>query len=106
VITNGDNYHAPVFIEKLLQGFKDNSIVATYCSEMTHSYLQWGTIQCSLKRGYIDCACMMIRSEIAKEIGWNDVVSHSADWIFFNRIINAYGRNNIVKVPGNLLVHN
>ena len=106
VITNGDNYHAPVFIEKLLKGFKDNSIVATYCSEMTHSYLQWGTIQCSLKRGYIDCACMMIRSEIAKEIGWNDVVSHSADWIFFNRIINAHGRNNIVKVPGNLLVHN
>ncbi len=107
VITNADNYHAPVYIEYMLIGFTNNpSSVATYCSDMVHSYKAWQVIPCSLKLGYIDCACVMVRKDVAKEIGWRDVTNHSSDWTYFNDIIKKYGADKWTKVRGCLLIHN
>lgn len=107
VITNADNYHVPVYIEKLLKAFETNpSIVAAYCSDMVHSYKAWQIIPCRLQLGYIDCAGVMIKKEVAKEIGWRDIESHSSDWTYFNDIIKKYGADKWQKVPGCLLIHN
>ncbi len=104
-ITNNDNYHAPVYIEYLVKGFT-NGQVGAYCSDMVHSYVKWKVIPCRLERGFIDCAGMVLRTKEAQAVGWNDVVSHSADWFFFEDLIKRYGRGKFVKVNGCMLVHN
>jgi len=129
VITNADNYHVPIYLEKMMGAFNSQDIVATYCSSMVHSYLsnqqvshldvgqtsstelKWeqytfGTIQCKLELGYIDCAGIMVKKECAQKVGWNDIVTHSSDWTYISDIIKEYGENRINKVNGCLLVHN
>lgn len=105
VITNADNYHAPVYCEYMLRGITD-SHVASYCSDMAHSYKAWQVIPCRLQRGYIDCAGVMVRKQVAHEIGWRDVISHSSDWTYFEDIIRKYGAQRFAKVRGTLLIHN
>jgi hypothetical protein len=106
LITNADNYHVPTYLEKMLTGFTSDRIKATFCSKMVHSYIGWGVIDCRLQRGYIDCAGVLIRNEVAKRVGWNDITSHSADWFFFNDIAKMYGESAFKKVEGCLLIHN
>jgi len=105
VITNGDNYHTPNYLENLINGFDDNTI-ATYCESMVHNYFGWGVIQVDLRCGFIDCACVMVKKDYACKVGWNDVVSHTADWKYFDDIGNAYGWDRWKKVNGCLLIHN
>lgn len=90
----------------MLKGFNKHTAVATYCSEMTHSYKAWQTIPCKLERGYIDSGNVMVKSEIAKEVGWRDVESHSSDFTYFSDIANKYSWSNFIPVKGNLFVHN
>lgn len=106
-ITNADNYHVPTYCQYMLNGFESNpATVATYCKQMGHSYIAWGVINCSLKLGFIDCAGVMVKKNVAAEIGWRDVDSHSADFTYFSDIIQKYGKESFVPVPGCLLIHN
>lgn len=105
VITNADNHHAPTYCEYLLRGFT-NGQVAVYHDQMVHSYLGWGIINCKLQQGYVDCAGVMVRKDVACEIGWRDVEAHSADWLYFNDIIQKYGAKKFGVVKGCLLSHN
>ena len=103
VITNEDNYLAPIFLEKMIGGFKSNTI-ATYCS-MVHNYFGYKAIDTKLEMGHIDSSAVMIKKDIACDVGWNSMI-HSADWVFFKEIIDKYGKDKWVKVDGNLLMHN
>jgi hypothetical protein len=105
VITNGDNYHTPNYLEEMVKGFDSNTI-ATYCDSMVHSYLGFNIIYCRLERGYIDCACVMVRKDVACSIGWNDTESHSSDWTYFEDIARVHGWDKFKKVNGCLLIHN
>lgn len=105
VITNPDNYYVPSFIEYMLASFRPDT-VGVYCGQMVHSYVHWGVIECSLKRGYIDCGNMVLRTQLAKSVGWNNIIDHSADWLFFNDLIKAYGIRRFVKRVGALFIHN
>lgn len=129
VITNGDNHLVPTFCEYMLQGFKRNpDAIATYCSQMIHGALspqivttipqgaqkmnslewrnwRWGLIQCKLELGHIDCSGVMVRKDIACEIGWRSM-EHSSDWIYFSDIMKRYGKDRWEKVDGCLLIHN
>lgn len=107
VITNADNYYVPTFVEYMLKGFKkSHTAVATYCEKMTHSYKAWDVINCKLEKGYLDCGCVMVKSEVAKEVGWSNITEHSADWIYFSEIANKYSWKNFIPVKGNLFTHN
>lgn len=106
VITNGDNFYVPVFLEYMLNGFKVNpSAIACYCSDMVHSYLKWITQPCRLQRGHVDCGGVIVRKNIACETGWTSM-DHSSDWIYFDSIIKKYGAEQWVKIKGTLFVHN
>jgi hypothetical protein len=105
VITNADNYHTPNYLESMLKGFTPSTI-ATYCSQMVHSYIQHGIINCKVKRGFIDCAGVMVKAYAAKEVGWQDVDNHSSDWTYFEDIVKRFGIDTFTKVEGCLLVHN
>lgn len=106
VITNADNYHVPAFTKSLLSGFESHTAVASYCESMVHSYIGWGVIPCRFERGFIDCAGVMVKRDIACEIGWRDIKTHSSDWEYFKDIADRYHSRNFIKVPGCLLVHN
>ena len=73
---------------------------------MVHSYTNWKIIRCAMRQGYVDCAGVMIRCKAAREVGWNSVDAHSADWLFFEELIKRYGRHSFNKVEGVLLIHN
>lgn len=105
VITNADNFHAPTYCEYMLRGFT-NGQVATYCAQMIHSYIGWNIINCRLQRGYVDCAGVMIKKDVACSVGWNNTDAHSADWLYFQDIINKYGADKFAQVKGCLLSHN
>lgn len=105
VVTNADNFHTPNYCEQMIKGFT-NGEVAVYHSQMVHSYIAWGIINCKLQQGYIDSAGMMVRKDVAVAVGWNDIVSHSSDWFYFRDIISKYGREKIGMVKGCLLTHN
>lgn len=106
-ISNADNYHAPSYCEFMIKGFAGKfTAVATYCTDMVHNYKKWGIIPCRFQRGFIDCAGVVVKKDIACEIGWRDVDSHSADWVYFSDIAAKYGPRNFVPVKGCLLIHN
>lgn len=107
VITNPDNQYMPVFLEKTVRALQKNKQAsAAYCSKMVHSYKQWEVIACRPARGYVDCGGVLLRTAMAQQAGWLDVTSHSADWFFFDRIVNIFGINNFIPVEGCLFVHN
>lgn len=107
VVTNPDNYHAPVYLEYLLRGFYERpNSVAVYHSQMVHSYKAWKVIDCRLEQGFIDCAGVMVRAWAAKSAGWNDISSHSADWTYFYDLMQKFGTHRFHKVEGCLLTHN
>lgn len=106
VITNGDNHHTPNFCKDLLAPLVKSAAVASYCSKMVHSYINWGILDCRLERGYIDCGGVMIKKDVACAVGWRDTESHSSDWTYFQDVITRYGADKWVKVEGCLLVHN
>jgi hypothetical protein len=107
VITNADNHHTPTFCAALLDPLlKNNSLVASYCSQMVHSYVSWGVLNCSIQLGGIDCAGVMIKKDAACHHGWRDIVGHSTDWTYFQDVINQFGADKWVKIQGCLLCHN
>jgi hypothetical protein len=105
LITNGDNYHTPNCLEVMVNGFDDHC-VATYCDKMVHSHIRWNIIEAKLALGYIDCASVMIRKDVACSTGWNDLISHSSDWTYFEDVAKNHGWDKFKKVEGCLLIHN
>lgn len=106
-ITNADNYYVPTFAEYMVKGFsKSHTAVATYCTETVHSYKAWQVLPAKLERGFLDCGAVVIKSNIAKEVGWRDIHEHSADWTFFSDIAAKYSWRNFLPVKGTLFVHN
>ena len=107
VITNADNYHVPTFCEYLLRGFERKpSCVASYCSHMVHSYASWKIVNCRPALGFMDCAGVMVRASVAKEIGWRVIDEPYSDWTYFEDIIKVYGEDKFISVDGVLLIHN
>ena len=105
-IGNADNYYVPTFCEYMLAGFKANpQAVATYCTEMVHSYKRWEVIPCKLQQGYLDCAGVVVARDVACDIGWPSF-QHSSDWEYFKNIGTKYGFHNFIPVKGCLLIHN
>lgn len=105
VFTGVDNYHLRSFTEDLLCPFiNDDRVVATYC-DMVHNNVFWNIMKTKLQYARIDCGCFMVRTDVAKEIGWETSVTWE-DWVFIQKVVNKYGEDRIKKVPKMLYVHN
>lgn len=106
VVTNADNYYCPAFCDLCLGYLESNKeLTGVYCESLTHNYWTWGVLTTQLQLGNIDVCCMMFRKEAACEVGWHDY-QHSSDWTFIKGIMDRYGAEKIMKIPGNLAVHN
>ena len=106
IITNGDNYYMPTFLQESIKAFNARpKSIAVYCNQIVHSYTGWKVMNCRLQRGFIDCGQVMLRTKEAQAVGWNST-DHSADWFFFNDIASRYGAGLFTAYNGCLFVHN
>lgn len=102
VVTNSDNYHVPGYIEKMLEHFDDGT-QAVYC-DMVHEYYSWRNFETRLEYSFIDCGCVMARSNTALKAGWNDN-SYEGDWRYVADLIDLCGAKAFRKVKATLFVH-
>lgn len=106
MINNPDNYLMPRFLEKAVSALNKNpKAVAAYCAQIVHNYTDYKVMDCSLRRGFIDCGQVLLRTKQAQEVGWNSM-DHSSDWFFFNDIANKYGRYKFITFSGCHFIHN
>jgi len=104
VFTGADNYYIPKFLEYMVLPFTNSKVLGAYCNCL-HNYWDWNLINTRLVFGSIDCGCFMVRTPIARKIGWKHRV-HEADWLFIKEMLKIYGRGAISKVPKTLFIHN
>lgn len=105
VITNADNYHNPVYLERLCKPFSDKKVVATYAEFNSTHHHSYGIFTNKLACSAIDIAALMFRKDAACEIGWQSD-EYFADWVFIDSIMKKYGKDNFRKVDGHLFTHN
>lgn len=103
VVTNGDNYYCPGFVETMLRAF-ESSVVAVYCP-MIHNHYGWRLIDSRLEHKWIDCGCLMARRDVAINTGWTSR-EYSADWSYVSQMIGNYGAHRIKRIDNILFVHN
>ena len=106
VTTNPDNYHMPVFNEKMLAAFDDPEVIAAHCAGMIHNGYKYEPFPVALKADHIDCAAFMATREAAIEIGWKKIAGEADDWTYMRSVAEHYGRGRVKIVKGCLVVHN
>lgn len=106
LLTNGDNYYTPNMIEEVLQRDEEFiyfDLVHSHKSKYNSNNNDYGYMQSHLIRGAIDMGNVIIKSEIAKKIGFNSDEYH-ADWIYFDEALKL--SPTIFKINKILFVHN
>ena len=104
VFTNGDSYYLPSFVSDMSRPFHSIKTMATYCNFLQH-YNDNAVLDSKLIYGHIDCGNFMIRTGIAKAMGWK-YRYEQADWGFINDVILQHGKERMIKINKNLYVHN
>jgi len=106
LLTNGDNYYTPNMVNDVLDYDSDLiffNCVHSHSSKFNHNNSNYGFMNCELIRGNIDMGCVVIKSELAKKVGFNDT-SFSADWTYFKQVLEK--NPTISKIDKVLFVHN
>jgi glycosyltransferase involved in cell wall biosynthesis len=109
LLTNGDNYYTPNFVSQVLNleddfDFVYFNFVHAHKNGNSNNGSTYGFINSKLQRGFIDMGSVIIKTKIAKEIGFNSTEFH-ADWIFFDSILKKQ-KIKIKKIDKILFVHN
>jgi hypothetical protein len=104
LMTNDDNYYAPVFLEWMLM-MACNPFVTdlVYCN-MIHSHKLWQHLHAHLRRGSIDLGSFMIHKDLARQIQFDDY-SFAGDWAYLEKAMQKTEKQ-IRKIPATLFVHN
>jgi len=77
LITNGDNYYTPVFIQEMCLDTSKDFIMCDF----VHNQLDYAVRIGKLGMGSIDVGSFVVRTDMAKKVGWTDT-KHSADWTY------------------------
>ena len=100
LITNADDYFAPVFVKEMCCGDED----LVYC-DCSHHHWGYQARPSMLRRRAIDISCCVVKTEIVREVGWNSTVYH-ADWLFLEDVMKARPDLTTRHVPKVLVVKN
>jgi hypothetical protein len=106
LITNGDNYYVPIMVDEVLgknEDFIYFDLVHSHENISNHNKSSYGHMKTILSISNIDMGCVVVRSEIAKSVGFNST-GYAADWDYFNKILEQ--NPSIVKIDKILFVHN
>ena len=106
LLTNGDNYYTPNMVNEVLK--YDSDLIYFNCvhsheSKFNHNSSNYGFMDCNLVRGNVDMGCVAIKSDLAKNVGFNDI-SFCADWTYFYQVLQK--NPTITKIDKVLFVHN
>ncbi|SAK67396.1 hypothetical protein [Caballeronia ptereochthonis] len=112
LLTNGDNYYCPVFVETMLGAASQSDCELVLC-DMIHSHVNpGGRPQASYchfetlpKHESIDIGCFIVRTELAKRVGFRDK-THDGDASYFEDLVATNGVKQFRKVSQVLFVHN
>ena len=100
LITNADDYFAPVFVKEMCCGDED----LVYC-DCSHHHWGYQARPSMLRRRAIDISCCVVKTEIVREVGWNSTVYH-ADWLFLEDVMKAKPDLTMRHVPKVLVLKN
>lgn len=104
VITNGDNYYVPGFVAAMVAAVKDRPMMAAYC-DIVHNYWGWNSMRACLQHGDIDCGCLMVRKDVAIDVGWRGR-EVAADWTYCADVMGRISAKLFAKVDRLLFIHN
>lgn len=68
LLTNDDNMYVPIFIDAMFSVINDN--VGFVMCDVLHSYIGFKVMKTELKENHIDMGSFIVRSDIAKEVGF------------------------------------
>jgi GT2 family glycosyltransferase len=112
LLTNGDNYYCPVFIETMLKAIASDDCELVLC-DMLHSHANpGGRAQASYRyfetqpvRRSIDIGCFAVKTEIAKRVGFRDK-THDGDATYLEDLLATGAIERCRKIEQALFVHN
>ena len=106
LLTNADNYYCPVMVDEVLK--RNEDFVFFDCIH-NHSILyssnkkDYGLLNSQLLNSHIDMGSAVIRTDIAKRVGFNHT-DFAADWHYFQEVLNQ--KVSTFKINKCLFVHN
>jgi glycosyltransferase involved in cell wall biosynthesis len=106
LITNGDNYYTPNMVNEVLNKNEDFiffDCIHSHKRKKNHNKQDYGLMVSELKESMIDMGCVVVKSNLAKQIGFNHV-NYSADWKYFEDVLAT--NPTISKINKVLFVHN
>jgi glycosyltransferase involved in cell wall biosynthesis len=106
LLTNADNYYTPNLVEEVLKYDEDFiyfNVVHSHHNKTNHNKSSYGFMNVLLQESKIDMGCVVIKSEIAKIVGFNSI-SYGADWDYFEDVLKT--NPSILKIDKVLFVHN
>jgi glycosyltransferase involved in cell wall biosynthesis len=106
LLTNADNYYTPNLIEEVLKYDEDFiyfNVIHSHKNKSNHNKSSYGFMNTDLVSSKIDMGCVVIKSEIAKKVGFNSI-SYGADWDYFEDVLKT--NPSILKIDKVLFVHN
>lgn len=105
LITNDDNYYAPVFVEYMLREINPN-VGMVYCDSV-HSHFQYIHHKTQVRVDYIDIGSFIVRIDIAKRVGFGGV-AFNADGVYACLCFDTCRKFGLCSayIPKPLFVHN
>jgi len=106
LITNGDNYYTPNMVDEVLKIKKDFiyfNCVHSHKTPNNNNKQDYGYLDAKLHRGWIDMGSVVLKTYLAKNVGFNSV-DFAADWFYFESILKL--KPSIHKIDKTLFVHN
>ena len=112
LITNGDNYYPPRFVEYVFDAIETHRLDMAIWN-LVHSHADPGGLRATSYTPFstfpvawrIDIGSMLVRTTIAKRVGFRDK-SHDGDTTYLNDVLEHGGSLRIGKVDKTLMVHN
>jgi len=106
LITNCDNYYTPNMVDEVLKidaDFIYFDMVHSHPTPNNENKIDYGFLKSKTKRGFLDMGSVVVKTDLAKKVGFNDY-DYSADWKYFDKILKLSPK--IHKVDKVLFVHN
>ena len=106
LLTNADNYYTPNLVDEVLKYEEDFiyfNVVHSHKNKSNHNKSTYGFMNADLICGKIDMGCAVIKSELAKQVGFNSI-AFEADWYYFEDVLKT--NPSILKIDKVLFVHN
>ena len=112
LLTNDDNYYVPKFLECMFEPINNWGADFVLC-DMVHNQLnpgqyiqpEYNFFDTYPKKLYIDIGTFIVRTSMAKEVGFGDK-SYASDGTFVEDLLNRFPSMDICKIPKILFVHN